>query len=268
MARAGIEPFYFGTSGKPLFGCYHAPTPGLHRQCGVVLCPPMGREYIQSHRAYQQLAFRLAQAGFPVLRFDFYGCGDSSGDFEHAQLHQWRHDIETAIGEMRARGGVATVCLVGLRLGGTLALSVASQRGDVDSLALWDPIVTGKTYVQELIAMHQDIGDVSAPSGQCLSGEGDTEVLGFPLTERLRRELESVDLFAVEEQLSANTLLLVSDDMSPTKRLRDHLHSLGARAVYRHLPGPKIWRQEHDYSVFVSPQSLHAIVTWFAEVYA
>ena len=80
MHRVEIEPFYFGTSSKPLFGCYHVPQSALRRDCGVLFCAPMGSEYVRFHRAYRQLADRLAKAGFPVLRFDFYGCGDSSGD--------------------------------------------------------------------------------------------------------------------------------------------------------------------------------------------
>src|SRR5438093_192655 len=113
--RAEIEPFYFGKSPKSLFGCYHTPQASCYRECGVVLCSPMGEEYIRFHRAFRHLAGRLVAVGFPVLRFDFYGCGDSAGACTQGTLGQWCTDITTAMHEMRRRGGVQKVCLVGLR---------------------------------------------------------------------------------------------------------------------------------------------------------
>src|SRR5437773_7734152 len=73
-----VVPFYFGSPDKLLFGCYHEPSLERRRKCAVVVCQPVGHEYINSHRALRQLAARLCDAGFPVLRFDYYGCGDSS----------------------------------------------------------------------------------------------------------------------------------------------------------------------------------------------
>jgi len=83
-----VAPFYFGSPDKLLFGCYHEPTLGRRRKCAVVVCQPVGHEYINSHRALRQLAARLCDAGFPVLRFDYYGCGDSSGSREEGTILQ------------------------------------------------------------------------------------------------------------------------------------------------------------------------------------
>ena len=128
MTKTSIEPFYFGQSETSLFGCYHAPEPGYPRPCGVVLCAPMGEESIRFHRAYRQLASRLSARGFAVLRFDYYGCGDSLGASDQGDIGQWQRDISAAIGELRRRSGVGTVCLMGLRLGATLATVVSATR--------------------------------------------------------------------------------------------------------------------------------------------
>ena len=136
-----MKPFYFGSQEKPLFGCYHAPQAGPTRDCGVVLCHSMGNEYIRFHRAYRQLAIHLSNVGFPVLRFDFYGCGDSSSGCEQGQLRQWLTDISTAIDEIRRRCGLTKICLVGLRLGGSLAMLAGAARGDINGMVLWDPVV-------------------------------------------------------------------------------------------------------------------------------
>src|SRR2546427_3002506 len=136
-----VAPFYFGSPDKLLFGCYHEPTLGRRRKCAVVVCQPVGHEYINSHRALRQLAARLCDAGFPVLRFDYYGCGDSSGSREEGTILQWLEDVSTAISEVRRRTAVVQVCLIGLRLGGTLAMIAAAQRADPESMVLWDPVV-------------------------------------------------------------------------------------------------------------------------------
>lgn len=77
-----MEPFYFGTPDEPLFGIYHPPVSEPVRDVGVLLCYPIGHEYIVSHRFYRQLSIRLAEAGFHVLRFDYYASGDSGGECE------------------------------------------------------------------------------------------------------------------------------------------------------------------------------------------
>ena len=72
------ETFFFGNPGSPLYGSYESPSASVRRDCGIVLCYPLMAEYLRSHRAFRQLAVRLAEAGFPVLRFDYFGSGDSA----------------------------------------------------------------------------------------------------------------------------------------------------------------------------------------------
>ena len=149
------EPFYFGETGMHLFGCYHRPQGACRRGCAVLLCHPLGEEYTRFQRLYRQLTRRLSAAGFPVLRFDLSGCGDSEGDLETASVDQWVFDISTAIDETNRRGCVDQCCVLGLRLGGTLATMAAAQRGDVSGLVLWDPVVHGVAYLRELHEMQR-----------------------------------------------------------------------------------------------------------------
>ena len=125
---AEIEVFYFGPPGQSILGTYHFPGPQMTREVAVVLVPPWGEEYYRSHRAYRHLAALLAGAGFPTLRFDFFGCGDSEGEGEHARLHQWIADISRAIKTVRKKCGLAKICLIGYRLGATLATRAPTFR--------------------------------------------------------------------------------------------------------------------------------------------
>src|SRR5436309_10085286 len=122
-----MRPYFFGGSERQLFGVYYEPrAPAVAH--GVVLCYPMGHEYVNALRGYRQLAMQLARAGLHVLRFDYSGSGDSAGEGELTEVSQWMADIEVAIAELTDSHGLGSVSLAGLRLGGTLATLVASAR--------------------------------------------------------------------------------------------------------------------------------------------
>jgi pimeloyl-ACP methyl ester carboxylesterase len=262
-----MEPFYFGPSTKPLFGIYHAPQGALTRGCGVVLCYPMGNEYIQCHRAYRQLAVRLSASGFPVLRFDFYGCGDSSGTCEQGQVGQWLTDIAAALREIRGRCALEKVCLVGCRLGGTLAAMVGTERGNIDGMVFWDPIVNGRAYIKELTTLQREMLPYSyVKPKRGLFGEKSLEILGFPLMDVLLRGLENIDLLAIQQLPAHNILLIRSNAETGQGRLRAHLQSIGAHVEYQHLPSPPTWINAPGQAL-VPHQTLQAMVSWISEAY-
>ena len=153
-APEAVEPFYFGE--PRLFGCLHPAAdtrgagPDAPTRTGVVFCHPLGHEYVTLHRAARILASRLARSGLPTLRFDYSGTGDSAGGLEEARLQNWVDDADAAADALRSRTGVERICLVGARLGATLALRAAARRADVESLALWDPVVWGRDYLRQL----------------------------------------------------------------------------------------------------------------------
>ena len=138
-----MNPFFFGSRERALYGVYHPPRVqgggrGPVGREGVVLCYPFGVEYMRAHRAFRQLTTLLTRQGLHVLRFDYHGTGDSMGEGSEADLVGWTGDVATAIQELRDTAGLARVGLIGLRLGGALAARAAVGRDDVDRLVLWD----------------------------------------------------------------------------------------------------------------------------------
>jgi alpha-beta hydrolase superfamily lysophospholipase len=263
--RGEIEPFYFGASEKLLFGCYHAPLVQLTRACAVVLSYPMGAEYIRSHRAFRQLAARLSRAGFPVLRFDYYGCGDSYGDFEEGGLRQWAMDLSTAIEALRERHDGVSICTVGLRLGATLSMMIAAERGAMDSMVLWNPVIDGRAYLQELKTWQQDRLEHFSPA-QAHSPES-MEILGFPLPDSLRMDLEHLHLLAIQQKPARNVLILENHEGADTESLRAHLEHLGTHVDYQRVHEPRIWAEDVN-KALVPRQTLQQIVSWMGEVYS
>lgn len=188
-----MEPFFFGAANRGQFGIYHPPA-GMPKDEGVVLCPPLFAEYLRTHACLRRVAVALADAGVPVLRFDYRGTGDSAGDFEETTPDDWRRDIAAAIAELQDLSGVGRVRLVGVRLGATLAAQVATDIRAVNSLVLWDPIINGDIYVKQLEQTHRRLLAAHGlhPAGRVANGE--LELVGFRVSKSLLQELRNVSL--------------------------------------------------------------------------
>jgi pimeloyl-ACP methyl ester carboxylesterase len=173
--------FYFGKSGDALLGVYYPPTSIIpeHNQ-SIILCPPFGQEYLRSHRAFRQLALLLAREGFHVMRFDYYGTGDSDGDLESANIDRWIDDISAASNELINISGCEQQSLIGLRFGSTLAFLHAQQStAQLQSLTLWEPVLSGVRYLAEF-------GDT--PENPI------TNIMGFPVDSKLHSEISALQL--------------------------------------------------------------------------
>lgn len=236
-----MQPFYFGSSRRPLFGLYHAPTSARAVGPGVVLCPPAGHESLRAHRAFRNLATALARAGCHVLRFDYSGSGDSGGDGEAARLADWVEDAGTAVEELRDTADLPRVSLVGLRIGAAVASLAAARRRDVERLVLWDPVVSGRAHLRALADLQRSLLARAFP--ELLPGFDPEapEALGHPLPAGLRQDLDGLSLLDLPPAGAARVGLLVSEDREEYRLLHRHLASGPAGAEYRHVPAAGDW---------------------------
>ncbi len=236
-----VRAFYFGAGDaeRALFGWYHPPAAGREPRCAVVVCPPLGYEGICAYPALRTFAERLAAAGHPVLRFDFDGTGDSGGtDADPDRVSAWQASVGRAIEEVRALGGVSEVCLFGVRMGATLALLAAAERGDVERLVLFCPCTSGKAYVRELKAFRM----LAEQSGELTArprAEGDTseESGGFLLTGDTVEALKRVDATKLTKRPAPHVLLVTRDDVPADEKVAGAFEALGAKTTVQALPG-------------------------------
>jgi pimeloyl-ACP methyl ester carboxylesterase len=183
---------FFGDPASALFGVYHAGQGSIIRDCGVLLCYPAPQEYSIAYWSMRQLADRLAHAGFPALRFDYFGTGDSAGSSSDVSLARWVDDVEVAAEELRRASGVRRICIVGLRLGAALAVRAVARGLSVRDLVLWDPVLNGASYVSLMRSVdervhqsrHYPVSD-SHPPG---------ELFGYPFSAVLEAATTAVDL--------------------------------------------------------------------------
>jgi len=261
------QPIHFGLPGRPLFGFYHPPADGSVRGVGVVLCGPIGTDQTRSDRTFRHLAEHLAAAGFACLRFDLYGTGDSGGDeFVPGLVRAWLDDVGAASDELRGRSGAQSIALVGLRLGATLAMMSAVERGDVDALVLWSPCVSGASFVSEVTKLHKLYVRIepqlalAPPAG--VDGE---EALGCFLPRALIEDLSQIDLLQAVRRPARRTLVIDGGNVTGRDALLARLRDLGAEPELRSHPGHKFLVTVSHRSV-VPNEVLDSIVAWLDEV--
>lgn len=254
-----MTPFHFGSGRRRLFGMYMPVGGPVSGARAALLCAPALRDYVLAHRSLRQLASQMAAAGFHVLRFDYHGTGDSDGDMTDADLTGWQDDIATAVEELQDMTGARRVALIGLRLGATLAAQASVRlRKQVESLVLWDPVVRGDEYLQELTAPPEQPRPRPAERG------GGFELQGFPVNEALLNQLRAVDLTTVAPQLGERLLVVCSRAQDSHAELRAALPARGAGApAYELIESQPAWLEDPTLGAGAIPvRVLQRIVEW------
>ena len=233
--------FFLGDPAQPVFGVFHPPAGTTERGLGVVLCQPFGHEYFRSHRAVRSLAARLSREGFPTLRFDYTGTGDSAGDDTNQSFDQWHADLALAIEEIRDMAAVRQVILIGLRLGGTVACTFPAD-STVTQLIMWDPIVSGGRYASELEGLHSDFVRHHHPRLREYAVSNERERLGQRFSHRLTSDIEGTDLMMLERPPTSRIAIVVSESRAEYTDLHNRMNQLGSECRLDYIPDTPRWR--------------------------
>ncbi|HXI57272.1 MAG TPA: alpha/beta fold hydrolase [Polyangia bacterium] len=270
MSDSG-QPCWFGGAEAPLFGWYHpaaATETVAARDLAVVICPPFGYEAVCAHRGLRALAETLCGAGLPVLRFDYHGTGDSSGDDRQPErVKAWLASVAAAIDEAKKKSGRSAVALIGLRLGALLAGTAAAARNDVRALVLWATCPSGKAFLREM-KMLRLTGDGELPTARTAEALGrapdDEEAAGFLLSVSTMEALKALSLLSLDRRPAQAAYLLQRDDLPDDSRLTKRLRDLGVETREEKLPGYLALMQDPHRSLRPA-SALAAIATWLVE---
>ncbi|GAA0717901.1 serine aminopeptidase domain-containing protein [Dokdonella soli] len=178
-----LQPQMLEADGRRLFSVLHSPE-GRPR-AGVLMCAPILHEHVRSYRLFALLGDALASHGVAVLRFDYYGTGDSGGSDAEFDLDGAASDAARALEILRGRIGDAPVIVLGIRAGVFPAVRIAAQ---AQALWLWQPIRDGRAYLAGL--RQRDADERRSTRRYALRAEArqidyPDSLMGFPCSDAL-----------------------------------------------------------------------------------
>jgi alpha-beta hydrolase superfamily lysophospholipase len=230
---------------------------------GVVIAGAQGFEDLCSRRFLTVLAGQLAEAGMPVLQFDYSGCGNSAGDHaEPARLSAWISDIGAGIDCLKTEASVRNVVVIGFRLGALLAPVAVAGRDDVSRMALLAPPASGKGYVRELIGLSRIVdADIQPHPGQ--SDFDGVEASGFRSSAETIEDLRALAWGENALPAAGLDLLLMSPQLGAAhEAFASRVVAAGGKVETKPFDGytQMMSRPSHDYP----RSSLSEILEWAA----
>ncbi len=252
-------PTWFGNPDRPLAGWWHLPAGDAVG--GVVLCPPIGRDYVNAYRCYRALAGDLAATGLAVLRFDLTGAGDSADgpsiEAPGGGVAAWLDSVIEAVSAMRD-AGVTRIGLLGMRVGADLALGAISRGADVEAVVLWDPCTTLASWLREQSALMR----LALPNRRPVP-EGATETPGYVYPAELKAGLGVLQAETTQLPADLPVLGLVRPDRPAPERV---VARVPARTVWAEAAEQEALLNVAEYDAIVPEQTMARIVTWLGEV--
>ena len=247
-----MEPFFFGDSKYPMYGVYHPPEVSNNKHESVLLCPSFGQEYMRSHRALRQLTLLLNRKGYHVMRFDYHGTGDSGGEMEDMTAQQWVEDVQLALSELVDMTEIDKVNVMGLRLGSLIAAQACQSSMPVERLILWDPIISGTDYINEITL---ELENTDKPLSNYKDTDGTIHFNGFPLGKKFQDGLVEYSLCEFYPSNAKNVLQIVSYESSKFETLKNSWKGRDG-FEYKYTPAPSEWNTVDRFGGILLPQPI------------
>lgn len=212
---------------------------------GVLMLGPWGFEDACTRIGWRRLAETLAARGYPVLRFDLPGTGDSLDPPADARtLAAWRRALRDGLGTLGVLGLVDQALVLGLGLGADLAVEAATLTAapgagplpGIAGLVLAAPVMAGRVYARELAAW---AGMMQAPGRAAPADEG-LVVGGHRMAPDLLADLKSLSTVAAATPVP-HVIIAERGDGAREKPLVERYRALGVPVETMPLQGFDGW---------------------------
>ncbi|MBA0882477.1 alpha/beta hydrolase family protein [Flavobacterium undicola] len=212
--------------------CLHIHYPIKSNDKAFLFVNPLFDEKKRSQKFQADTARALTNKGYTVIRFDYYGTGDSYGDFEEFTINSCLESCKAIMNFIHIEIGITNVSILGIRFGASLALKIASEYKELETVFLIDPITSGKRYLMELrlrrkaffmLNKMKNVGEKVI-----INGEEFEDHQGYLIRATLTEELMNLDVF--QYILSDKNIFLFSLDTLNYKKLlklQEDLNSSG-----------------------------------------
>jgi hypothetical protein len=219
--------------------------PLKRRAPAVVMFHGFTGNRMESHWMFVKCSRALAKAGIASLRFDFYGSGESDGEFREMTLRGEIADGRAAVAFLRAQKGIdpERVGLLGLSLGGAVAATLASSV-QARAVVLWSAV-----------AHTAQLRDLIRKRARKVPGKpGALEYDSRELHPRLFEDVLKVEPVRHLARYPGPTLIIhpEKDEMIPASHARDFYHAAGAEIK--------------ELAIIAGADHVYSSITWEHEV--
>jgi len=220
---------------------------------GVVFFHGFTGDRMESHWLFVKCSRALAQAGVASLRFDFYGSGESEGEFSEVTLQGEIADATEAVEFLRRQKGIdpERIGLLGLSLGGAIAATLAVP-SRAAALVLWSALAH-PTHLRQLA----ESAAVAIPAAN-----GGREYCAHAISPSFLETIDQVDPLKAIASFQAPTLIIhpEKDEHLPLSHPEDYFQAVGSAIKEKVIvPGA-----DHTFtSVAWEREVIDRTVAWF-----
>lgn len=251
-------PVVFGREGHRLVGIMHI-ADSREKRPGVILFHGFTGNKIEPHRIFVKIGRKLASSGINVLRFDFYGSGDSEGEFIEMTFTGEVEDAFTAVDFLKQQAYIDPyrIGILGLSMGGGIASYVAGSRSDIKSVVLL-------SAVSSLVSLADRIR-TQYPEDK-LRSDGFVDYLGWQLGVRFIEELPNISPVDKIKNFSGPVLIIhgSKDELVPVDAAYTYHNALKERNAETKLL--VLEGADHTFnSVIWEKQVIDNVLDWFSK---
>ncbi|MCQ6276201.1 alpha/beta fold hydrolase [Bacillus sp. V3B] len=175
-------------------------------------------------RLFVKTAQQLNQDQYIVLRFDYSGCGESSGDYGNTGLHDLIDQTRTVIDFAHQLQQVdqSQITLLGHSLGGATAALTAAQDHRIKRLILWSSVAYPYEDIKRIVGREKV---------QALQKDMTIDYLGYPLTKSFFDSLTGYQPMQAVVEFSGDVLIVhgTGDEDIPTSYAKEYEKVLAKR---------------------------------------
>jgi exosortase A-associated hydrolase 2 len=220
-----------------------------------ILVPPFLDEMNKSRRMFAKMANILVVHGYDALMPDFYGTGDSEGEFVDADWEVWRSDFDHLITWCETQN-YQKINFIALRSGALFLLDYLSCHKNIvcEKLILWHPTTNGDNWLTQFLRLHlaanlsagNDKETTKSLKSRIVNGES-IEIAGYELSAKLANKIKSIKLI---EKIPANVPQVFWVDVVGTEgngmlpaseKVIDHWKQKSVSVDAETVVGPAFW---------------------------
>jgi len=170
--------------------------PAIASGQNLLILPPFAEEANRSRRLFSTLCQQLSALGWHCYLPDFYGTGDSEGDFADSDLELWQQDLCQWLATAKF---TQPLHLLACRFGALQLLQIwpaLQQIIQTGKVLLWQPQLDNQKFLQQLFRQYQATLLLQSSKGlsaaEQLANGLAVEIAGYDISPKLYSQIKAL----------------------------------------------------------------------------